>query len=76
MMGNVENNNIRDKIKLESSIYKDIVQEDFLDSYRNLTYKGSVLIEKNKHYLFMKFKNPKLKMIFTIIYTSAYNKKN
>ena len=27
-------------LKLESSIYKDIVQEDFVDSYKNLTYKG------------------------------------
>lgn len=27
-------------ISLESSIYNDIVQADFIDSYRNLTYKG------------------------------------
>jgi hypothetical protein len=28
------------KLKLEAEIYKDIVQEDFIDAYRNITYKG------------------------------------
>ena len=31
---------VQDKVKLEAEIYKDIVQEDFIDSYKNLTYKG------------------------------------
>ena len=40
MMGKTEEKSVNDTIKLESNIYGDIVQEDFLDSYKNLTYKG------------------------------------
>lgn len=40
MMGYVEDVKIRNQLALESNVYNDIVQENFKDSYRNLTYKG------------------------------------
>lgn len=40
MMGYTEDKKVESKLKLESSVYNDIVQENFIDSYRNLTYKG------------------------------------
>jgi hypothetical protein len=38
MMGYAKH--LQNKLKLEADIYKDIVQEDFIDAYRNITYKG------------------------------------
>lgn len=35
-----EGRSIQDALLLEADTYGDIVQEDFVDSYRNLTYKG------------------------------------
>jgi len=35
-----EGRSIQDALLLEADAYGDIVQEDFVDSYRNLTYKG------------------------------------
>lgn len=40
VMGQVEDTKVMKKLELENSHYGDIVQEDFIDSYRNLTYKG------------------------------------
>ena len=40
MMGKSIDFKTTQKLRLESNIYGDIVQEDFIDSYRNLTYKG------------------------------------
>ena len=40
IMGEVKDQRVIELIKLEYGIYKDIVQENFIDSYRNLTYKG------------------------------------
>ncbi|CAF0956813.1 unnamed protein product [Brachionus calyciflorus] len=40
MMGDVQDKKIKNLIQLENGIYKDIVQENFIDAYRNLTYKG------------------------------------
>lgn len=40
MLGYSNKSTINEKVKLESSIYNDIVQEDYIDSYRNLTYKA------------------------------------
>ena len=34
-----------DLLKLESDVYNDIVQEDFIDSYKNLTYKGIMALK-------------------------------
>ena len=31
---------VQDALLMESNVYKDIIQEDFVDSYRNLTYKA------------------------------------
>lgn len=42
IMGRVEEKPLMDLVRLESDLYDDIVQEDFLDSYRNLTYKAIV----------------------------------
>lgn len=42
MMGDVDeaDRDTRHMLELENGIYQDIVQEDFQDAYRNLTYKG------------------------------------
>jgi len=40
MMGRTDEQQTKHLIDLEANTYNDIVQEDFLDSYRNLTYKG------------------------------------
>lgn len=40
MMGQTEEKDVQQIIDLEFNMYNDIVQENFADSYRNLTYKG------------------------------------
>jgi beta-1,3-galactosyltransferase 1 len=40
MMGQSANDKINDLLKIENDLYGDIVQENFIDTYRNLTYKG------------------------------------
>ena len=40
MMGNSQNQKVKESLALEAHYYNDIVQEDFHDSYKNLTYKG------------------------------------
>ena len=40
VMGKVQDTKIMHKVKIEHSHYGDVVQEDFTDTYRNLTYKG------------------------------------
>ena len=40
MMGQTTDFKAKEYVKLESGIYNDIVMEDFVDSYKNLTYKG------------------------------------
>ncbi|XP_060080973.1 beta-1,3-galactosyltransferase 1-like [Ylistrum balloti] len=40
IMGSVPDHRVMDKVKMEHAHYGDIVQEDFIDSYRNLTHKG------------------------------------
>src|SRR6218665_1770933 len=40
VMGLPNNDYVQEAIKLESSLYHDILQENFLDTYRNLTYKA------------------------------------
>lgn len=39
VLGQTKNETLQRNIKRESEIYKDIVQGNFIDSYRNLTYK-------------------------------------
>lgn len=39
MLGSSQNRTVSDLIELESKIYNDIVQQDFIDTYRNLTLK-------------------------------------
>ena len=46
----VKNNQSNEEIKLEHGIYNDIVQENFEDSYRNLTYKGIAALKWISHY--------------------------
>jgi len=45
MMGKTVNEHIMKAIEYENSIYHDIVQEDFIDSYKNLTYKGIMALK-------------------------------
>jgi hypothetical protein len=40
MMGSTSDKKVNELLRLESGIYNDIVQENFVDAYRNLTYKG------------------------------------
>ncbi len=40
MMGHIPDENLTSLLNYEYSLYGDIVQEDFYDCYRNLTYKG------------------------------------
>ncbi|MCA9460432.1 MAG: hypothetical protein KC550_07845, partial [Nanoarchaeota archaeon] len=41
---------VRDKLRLENELYADIVQEDFQDAYKNLTYKGIMALKWIKEY--------------------------
>jgi hypothetical protein len=43
MLGESRSGRVRGSVALEARYYNDIVQEDFEDSYRNLTYKGRML---------------------------------
>ncbi|ELU06541.1 hypothetical protein CAPTEDRAFT_148283 [Capitella teleta] len=40
LMGYSEEKSYQDALQMESDMYGDIIQENFLDSYRNLTYKA------------------------------------
>jgi hypothetical protein len=44
-MGTTTDNKVNKLLKLEYATYNDIVQEDFVDSYRNLTYKGIMALK-------------------------------
>jgi hypothetical protein len=45
MIGKTLDENVMKAIAYENEIYQDIVQEDFLDSYKNLTYKGIMALK-------------------------------
>lgn len=57
MMGKTEDENTKESIGFESETYNDIVQEDFIDTYRNLTYKALMAFKWIKEYC------PKVKYI-------------
>ena len=46
----IKNDKINEQVKLEHGIYNDIVQENFGDSYRNLTYKGIAALKWVSNY--------------------------
>lgn len=51
VMGNVPGDTqAQQKLEFEYDLYKDIVQEDFKDSYRNLTYKAIAALKWVKNY--------------------------
>ncbi|VDI05263.1 beta-1,3-galactosyltransferase 1 [Mytilus galloprovincialis] len=50
VMGRVEDTKVMNKLDLENAHYGDIVQEDFLDSYKNLTYKGIAALKWISNY--------------------------
>lgn len=45
MLGSAANDGIQEKIKEESDTYHDIIQEDFVDSYRNLSLKSVAMLK-------------------------------
>jgi len=45
MIGKSLDKNLMKAIEYENEIYQDIVQEDFIDSYKNLTYKGIMALK-------------------------------
>ena len=45
MMGKVNDESVMQAVAYEYEIYRDIVQEDFFDSYKNLTYKGLMALK-------------------------------
>lgn len=45
MIGKSADQNLMKAIEYENEIYQDIVQEDFLDSYKNLSYKGIMALK-------------------------------
>lgn len=51
MLGLNKNNlKVQQLIRLESNVYNDLVQEDFEDSYKNLTYKGIMSLKWISNY--------------------------
>ena len=50
VMGKTDRQDIQDALEFEAEQYHDIVQEDFLDSYRNLTYKGIAALKWISNY--------------------------
>lgn len=45
MIGKSMDKNIMKAIAYENELYQDIVQEDFIDAYKNLTYKGIMALK-------------------------------
>ncbi len=45
MIGKTLDQSLMKAIEYENEIYQDIVQEDFIDSYKNLTYKGVMALK-------------------------------
>ncbi|XP_076105613.1 beta-1,3-galactosyltransferase 1-like, partial [Mytilus galloprovincialis] len=45
MLGKTSDSNVQQEILNESNLYHDIIQEDFVDSYRNLTYKSVAMLK-------------------------------
>ncbi|CAF5196564.1 unnamed protein product, partial [Rotaria magnacalcarata] len=45
MIGKTNDNNVMKAIQYENEIYQDIVQEDFIDAYKNLTFKGVMALK-------------------------------
>jgi hypothetical protein len=45
MIGKTLDQNLMKAIQYENELYQDIVQEDFIDSYKNLTYKGIMALK-------------------------------
>jgi beta-1,3-galactosyltransferase 1 len=40
MLGSSQNLELMRQVQFESDTYRDIIQQTFIDTYRNLTYKG------------------------------------
>jgi hypothetical protein len=45
MIGKSLDQNLMKAIEYENELYRDIVQEDFIDAYKNLTYKGVMALK-------------------------------
>lgn len=45
LVGKTENNETQDKVTSESQVYDDLIQENFMDSYNNLTLKSVMMLK-------------------------------
>ncbi|KAF5304838.1 hypothetical protein FQR65_LT07855 [Abscondita terminalis] len=45
LLGLTKNNTVQDTINIENQVYGDVVQEDFVDTYNNLTIKSLMLLK-------------------------------
>ena len=50
LIGSTEDNEIQTEIYTENRLHGDIIQQDFFDSYRNLTYKALMFLHWTTHY--------------------------
>ena len=50
MVGDTEDKALKSLLKYEYSLYMDLVQQNFIDSYRNLTYKGIMALKWSSEY--------------------------
>ncbi|CAF0917999.1 unnamed protein product [Didymodactylos carnosus] len=72
MIGKTLDETTEKAIKYENELYNDIVQEDFIDSYKNLTYKGVMALKwiskycPNTHYI-LKVDDDIVVNMFTLI---------
>lgn len=45
LVGKIENNETQEKLISESQTYDDLIQENFMDSYNNLTLKAVMMLK-------------------------------
>jgi hypothetical protein len=53
MLGSSHNHELMKQAQFEFDTYRDVVQQTFIDAYRNLTYKGIIKLSYNTIYLYI-----------------------